>query len=65
MLMSAADFCNWLKQLLGGHEGPLTRDEVVAIRQRLNEVFIHEIDPAMGDAAHRSALNEVHSGIGR
>ena len=63
MPMSAVDFCIWLKGFLNGHDGPLTRGEIMAIRQRLDNVFIHEIDPAMGDAAHQSALNEVHGGI--
>ncbi|MDB5580044.1 MAG: hypothetical protein JWR80_5220 [Bradyrhizobium sp.] len=60
--MSAAEFCIWLKILLDGRNGPLTRDEITAIRQRLGDVFIHEIDPAMGSAAHQRALNEVHKG---
>jgi hypothetical protein len=62
--MSAADFCIWLKPYLDGRDGPLTQDEVLAIRQRLDSVFIHEIDPAMGDAAHQSALNKIHGGTG-
>jgi hypothetical protein len=62
--MSAADFCIWLKRFLGGCDGPLTRDEIVAIRQHLANVFIHEIDPRMGDAAHQSALREIHDRIG-
>ena len=64
MPMSAADFCIWLKRFLGGCDGPLTRDEIVAIRRHLGNVFIHEIDPGMGDAAHQSALREVHDRIG-
>ena len=61
--MSAADFCIWLKRFLDGRDGPLTRDEIAAIRQRLNDVFIHEIDPGMGDEAHQSALREIHGRI--
>jgi hypothetical protein len=61
--MSAANFCIWLKGFLDGRDGPLTRDEIVAIRQHLENVFIHEIDPGMGDAAHQSALREIHGGI--
>jgi hypothetical protein len=62
--MSAADFCIWLKLFLDGRDGPLTRDEIVAIRQNLGNVFIHEIDPGMGDAVHQSALREIHDRIG-
>jgi hypothetical protein len=60
--MSSVDFCIWLKRFLDGHAGPLTGGDVLAIRRRLDRVFIHEIDPAMGDPAHQAALNKIHSG---
>jgi hypothetical protein len=63
MTMSSADFCAWLRPLLGGGEGrALTPAETAAIRQRLSDVFLHEIDPAMGDAAHQAALHAIHRG---
>ena len=61
--MTAADFCVWLKRFLSRREGSLTGGEIVAIRRRMEDVFIHEIDPGMGDAAHQSALNKIHGGI--
>jgi hypothetical protein len=63
MTISTRDFCIWLRQFLGtGAPHALTRAETAAIRQRLSEVFIHEIDPAMGDAAHRTMLDRIHRG---
>jgi hypothetical protein len=63
MLMTATEFCIWLKRFLDGRHDPLTRDEIMAIRQHLGNVFVHEIDPGMGDAAHQIALREIHGGL--
>jgi hypothetical protein len=59
-LMHSADFCIWLKTLLDNGKDVPTPEEVALIRQHLSEVFLHEIDPAMGDAAHQKALNQIH-----
>lgn len=32
------------------------------IKNHLNLVFKHEIDPSMGDAKHQHELNAIHSG---
>lgn len=41
---------------------PLTAAQVDIVRRHLALVFIHEIDPAMGGAAHQQALNDAHGG---
>ncbi len=58
-----ADFCIWLKSFLDRCKGARTPEEVAIIRQRLSEVFVHEIDPAMGDTAHQNSLNQIHHGV--
>lgn len=59
-LTHSADFCIWLKTLLDNGKDVPTPEEVVLIRQRLSAVFIHEVDPAMGDATHQKVLNQIH-----
>jgi hypothetical protein len=61
--MTANDFCLWLKPMLDQADGRgLTQAETDAIRRKLAQVFIHEIDPAMGDDAHQAMLNHIHRG---
>lgn len=40
----------------------LGEEETAQIKKHLNMVFIHEIDPSMGDAAHQEKLNQAHEG---
>jgi hypothetical protein len=60
--MDSRRFCLWLSALLpdGGHA--LTAEDTATIRRRLSDVFLHEIDPAMGDEAHQAGLNLIHQG---
>ena len=59
--ITTRDFCIWLRQFLDDKEArALDRAEMAAIRQQLSAVFLHEIDPAMGDAAHQEKLNRIH-----
>lgn len=60
--MKSRDFVYWLQGYfeISGHE-TLNSDQVRAIRNHLNLVFKHEIDPAMGDQKMQDALNELHS----
>jgi hypothetical protein len=61
MPMSARDFCIWLREHLStGDAQALTGAETAAMRQRLSQVFLHDIDPAMGDTAHQAMLNRIH-----
>lgn len=61
--MQSRDFCYWLQGYFELHKGTdeLTMEQANTIRNHLNLVFKHEIDPAMGDIAHQSALNATHS----
>ena len=59
--ISTRDFCIWLRQFLDNREaGAFDHAETAAIRQQLSAVFLHDIDPAMGDAAHQEELNRIH-----
>lgn len=62
--MTSRDFCFWLQ----GHfelAQPVKIDAATTemIRRHLNLVFVHEIDPSMGDEAHNKLLDEVHNPI--
>jgi hypothetical protein len=62
MQITSDEFCNWLATFFDARKcGPLTVGETEAIRQRLSDVFRHEIDPMMGDKAHVALLNKIHS----
>ena len=39
----------------------LSGEQVEIIRNHLNLVFKHEIDPSMGTPQHQAVLNEVHT----
>lgn len=63
--MQSRDFCYWLQgyfEIEGSDRTNLNANQVEAIKKHLSLVFVHEIDPAMGDKSHQDKLNEVHSG---
>ena len=62
--MQSRDFCYWLQGLfeLGDPES-LTPDQIQVIRNHLNMVFYHEIDPSFGGPEVQDALNQLHSGL--
>jgi hypothetical protein len=60
--MDSRRFCLWLSEVLPDGARALTAQETAAIRRRLSEVFVHEIDPAMGDEAHQARLRGIHGG---
>lgn len=71
--MQSRDFCYWLQgffevQSMAASEpskpevSGLTAAQVSMIRNHLNMVFIHEIDPAMGGQAHQEKLSAAHDG---
>jgi hypothetical protein len=63
MPISTQDFCIWLKQFLDTRKAQaLTPAETAVIRRQLSDVFMHDIDPAMGDARHQATLNRIHRG---
>lgn len=69
--MQSRDFAYWLQGFfevasMSATEGNkpevagLNAAQVSMIRNHLNMVFIHEIDPSMGGAEKQKALNEAH-----
>lgn len=62
--MTSRDFCYWLQgffELRNASEGSaLTTDQTKMVQSHLNMVFVHEIDPSMGDLDHQEELNEIH-----
>ena len=65
--MTSRDFCYWLQGFLelrdAGYSGTnisLTHEQLDCIKRNLAMVFKHEIDPSMGDEAHRDELQDIH-----
>lgn len=56
------DFIKWLPKafVLVDDNGCLAADAVKLIRDRLNAVFTHVIDPSHGPQEHQNLLNEIH-----
>jgi hypothetical protein len=64
--MTSRDFCYWLQGFFEISETTeITEKQLQVIKNHLNMVFKHEIDPSHGDAAHQKALSEVHQGTGQ
>lgn len=60
--MRSRDFCYWLQGFFEISEADeLDSTKVDIIKNHLNLVFKHEIDPEMGDAGHQEELNKVHT----
>jgi hypothetical protein len=66
--MTSRDFCYWLqgffeiREAEGKDVAPITPAQIGCIRNHLNMVFKHEIDPSHGDAAHQAELAKAHAG---
>ena len=61
--MQSRDFCYWLQGLFElGNPESLTPDQIQVIRNHLNMVFYHEIDPSFGGPEVQDALNMLHLG---
>lgn len=64
--MTSRDFCFWLQGFfeISGAEWtqtqPLCATKVDMIKKHLDLVFVHEIDPSMGDSKHQKDLNDIH-----
>ncbi|MGY4621996.1 hypothetical protein ACVWZ4_007223 [Bradyrhizobium sp. USDA 4472] len=67
--MQSRDFCYWLQGFfevasMAADNKPevigLTSAQISMIRNHLNLVFAHEIDPAMGPKEHQDKLNKIH-----
>lgn len=61
--MTARDFCFWLQGCFEVNKPEtLGECETKMIKDRLSLVFVHEIDPSMGNKSHQKELDEAHSG---
>lgn len=59
--MTARDFAFWLQGFFElANSTELTQEQVSMIKRHLNLVFIHDIDPSMGDLDHQEKLNAIH-----
>lgn len=58
--MTSRDFLYWLQGFAEIHGGPPTAAQWQAIKNHLNLVFVHEIDPSMPDADGQ--LQAAHDG---
>lgn len=69
--MTSRDFCYWLQGFFEiADQAPtpdggilMTQAQVSVIRSHLSMVFEHEIDPSMGDDAHREELAKIHERV--
>ncbi len=60
--MTSRDFCFWLQGVLEiGQLEQLNKTQINVIQKHLNLVFVHEIDPSMGDDNHQTKLNQIHN----
>jgi len=59
--MTSRDFAYWLQGFFELSDSDVITDTQSKIIQRhLNLVFVHEIDPSMGDDEHQDKLNKIH-----
>ncbi len=61
--MQSRDFCYWLQGALElGRVKELDAEQTDILRKHLNMVFVHEIDPSMGDERHQAEVRAAHEG---
>lgn len=63
MITTSREFAYWLQgffEISGATT--MTEAQVAVLKQNLNSVFKHEIDPSMGDAEHQAKLRRAHEG---
>ena len=61
--MTSRDFAFWCQGFFELTDAKtLTETQVQMIKNHLNLVFKHEIDPAMGNEEHQVELNKIHNG---
>ncbi len=59
--MTSRDFAYWLQGFFElTNSETITKEQTLMIKKHLSLVFVHEIDPSMGDKAHQQILNEIH-----
>lgn len=60
--MTSRDFCYWLQGFLEvAKPNSVSHEQLEAIKNHLNMVFVHEIDPSF-PASQQAALNATHTG---
>jgi hypothetical protein len=60
--MTSRDFAYWLQGFFEiSNPETITAEQTQMIQKHLALVFIHEIDPSMGDEKHQDKLNSVHN----
>lgn len=63
--MNSRDFCYWLQGFFEVSETTeINQHQFQIIKNHLNMVFKHEIDPSHGDAAHQKVLSDIHRAVG-
>jgi len=61
--MTSRDFCYWLQGAMElGQVKSLSEEQTTVLRNHLNMVFVHEIDPSLGDEAHKEEVRRAHEG---
>jgi hypothetical protein len=61
--MTSRDFAYWLQGFLEvSNPTHIGETETTIIRNHLNMVFKHEIDPSHGDKKHQEVLGAIHRG---
>jgi len=62
--MTSRDFAYWLQGFMEvSNATEITPEQLKIIKNHLNMVFKHEIDPSHGDAAHQKTLSDTHRGV--
>lgn len=61
--MTSRDFVYWLQGFFEISKADVVEaEQVEIIKNHLNMVFKHEIDPSMGTEKHQEALRDLHRG---
>lgn len=61
--MRSRDFCYWLQGFIEvGQPHIVTMEQLATIRNHLNMVFRHEIDPSHGNPEYIEELRKIHEG---
>lgn len=61
--MNSRDFCYWLQGFVEvTNTTSITDEQLTVIKNHLNMVFKHEIDPSHGDKNHQAELSKIHQG---
>lgn len=60
--MTSRDFAFWLQGFFEiSNVESITKEQTEVIKNHLNLVFKHEIDPSMGNPEHQAELNQIHT----